>query len=88
MATATAFDAPLAMSAASNRSTAPKAPYDWLASSSGYHCWYVFDWVAAKIRYRLSIDAAGQATSNDGPTAPSPSLSPTDACVRPVILVG
>ncbi|MGW2779585.1 HNH endonuclease family protein [Streptomyces olivaceoviridis] len=47
----------IAMSAASNRSKADQDPSTWLPPAVGYRCQYLTDWVATKMRWRLSVDA-------------------------------
>ncbi|MGW5497709.1 HNH endonuclease family protein [Streptomyces olivaceoviridis] len=47
----------IAVSAASNRSKADQDPSTWLPPAVGYRCQYVTDWVADKMRWRLSVDA-------------------------------
>ncbi|MET8771426.1 HNH endonuclease family protein [Streptomyces sp. NPDC004658] len=51
----------IAVSAASNRSKADQDPSTWLPPADGYRCQYVTDWVADKMRWRLSVDAGEQA---------------------------
>jgi len=49
------------VSAASNRSKADQDPTSWLPPAQGYHCQYVTDWIADKMRWGLSIDPSEEA---------------------------
>ncbi|MDQ0994739.1 HNH endonuclease family protein [Streptomyces sp. V3I7] len=51
----------IAVSATSNRSKADQDPATWLPPAVGYRCQYTADWIADKMRWGLSIDAAEQA---------------------------
>ncbi|MFH9090455.1 HNH endonuclease family protein [Streptomyces sp. NPDC017673] len=55
----------IAVSAASNRSKADQDPSTWLPSAVGYRCQYVTDWVADKMRWRLSVDTNEKAAINE-----------------------
>ncbi|MET7434071.1 hypothetical protein ABZT16_34730 [Streptomyces flaveolus] len=55
----------IAVSAASNRSKADQDPTTWLPPTVGYRCQYVTDWIADKIRWGLSIDAAEHTALSD-----------------------
>ena len=46
----------IAVSAASNRSKADQDPAEWLPPLEAYHCTYVADWIATKLRWGLTID--------------------------------
>ncbi len=46
----------IAVSAASNRSKADQDPAEWLPPLEAYHCVYVADWIATKLRWGLTID--------------------------------
>jgi hypothetical protein len=50
-----------AVSAASNRSKSDKDPAQWLPSLASFRCTYVTDWVAVKLRWRLSVDSVERA---------------------------
>ncbi|MDQ0988797.1 HNH endonuclease family protein [Streptomyces sp. V3I7] len=52
----------IAVSATSNRSKADQDPSTWLPPAVGYRCQYTADWIADKLRWKLSIDTAEQAT--------------------------
>ncbi|WP_459755853.1 HNH endonuclease family protein [Streptomyces sennicomposti] len=54
-----------AVSAASNRSKAARDPTTWLPPAAGYRCQYVTDWIADKIRWRLSIEPAEEAAVSE-----------------------
>ncbi|MFF1405003.1 HNH endonuclease family protein [Streptomyces sp. NPDC058294] len=59
-------DRPLiAVSAASNRAKGDQDPATWLPPAAGYHCTYVTDWVADKLRWGLSVDSTEQAALTD-----------------------
>ncbi|NGN94145.1 DUF1524 domain-containing protein [Nocardioides sp. KC13] len=51
----------IAVTAATNRSKGDQDPADWLPDATGYHCTYVADWVAVKIRWGLFVDRAEKA---------------------------
>jgi len=46
----------IAVSARSNRSKADQDPSDWLPTFQPYHCQYLTDWIATKLRWQLTID--------------------------------
>ncbi|MFE6977215.1 HNH endonuclease family protein [Streptomyces sp. NPDC057682] len=46
----------IAVTAATNRSKADQDPAEWLPPYQPYHCQYVTDWIATKLRWKLSID--------------------------------
>jgi hypothetical protein len=46
----------IAVTRSSNRSKSDKDPADWLPPLSSYRCQYIFDWMAVKYRWQLSID--------------------------------
>lgn len=48
----------IAVTAGSNRSKADQDPAQWLPPAQDARCRYVFEWVAVKTRWRLSIDEA------------------------------
>ncbi len=48
----------IAVSAASNRSKGDQDPAEWLPPAPGELCSYVADWIAVKVRWRLSVDPA------------------------------
>jgi hypothetical protein len=47
-----------AVSASSNRSKSDQDPSEWLPPEEGFHCQYVSDWVAIKVRWDLAVDPA------------------------------
>jgi len=51
-------EALIAVSAGSNRSKGDRDPADWKPPSQSYWCRYAWDWVAVKIHWELSADAA------------------------------
>ncbi|MEI7055410.1 DUF1524 domain-containing protein [Nocardioides sp. CCNWLW239] len=51
----------IAVTAATNRSKADQDPADWMPDATSYHCTYVADWVAVKIRWSLVADRAEKA---------------------------
>ncbi|MFF9819856.1 hypothetical protein [Streptomyces sp. NPDC014006] len=55
----------IAVSAASNRSKADQDPTTWLPPAAGYRCQYVADWIADKMRWRLSIDENEEAALSE-----------------------
>jgi len=46
----------IAVSAASNRSTADEDPATWLPPAAVHRCQYATDWIADKTRWGLTID--------------------------------
>ncbi|WP_434100801.1 HNH endonuclease family protein [Streptomyces pharetrae] len=46
----------IAVSARSNRSKADQDPAEWLPPYAPYHCQYLTDWVATKMRWQLAVD--------------------------------
>ncbi|MGW2695768.1 hypothetical protein [Streptomyces sp. NPDC001296] len=74
MPTASTTRALMAVSAASNQSTADKDPSQWLPPYADYRCQYVTDWIADKARCRLSVDPAEEAALTEsldrGPDVP------------------
>ncbi|OSZ55674.1 HNH endonuclease [Streptomyces pharetrae CZA14] len=46
----------IAVSARSNRSKADQDPAEWLPPYVPYHCQYLTDWVATKMRWQLAVD--------------------------------
>lgn len=48
----------IAVSAASNRSKSDRDPAEWLPPLASARCAYLADWVAVKLRWSLSADAA------------------------------
>lgn len=52
----------LAVSASANRSKADRDPAEWLQIRSEFVCQYLADWLAVKVRWRLSIDELEKAT--------------------------
>jgi hypothetical protein len=46
----------IAVSARSNRSKADQDPAEWLPTYQPYHCQYLADWVATKLRWQLAVD--------------------------------
>ncbi|WP_405959035.1 HNH endonuclease family protein [Streptomyces sp. NBC_00868] len=48
----------IAVTAKSNRSKADKDPAQWLPPAGGYHCEYLAQWTATKLRWNLSADDA------------------------------
>ena len=55
----------IAVTAASNRSKSDQDPADWMPDATSYHCTYVADWVAVKIRWSLVVDRAEKAALKD-----------------------
>ncbi|GGR49712.1 hypothetical protein J2S40_000172 [Nocardioides luteus] len=55
----------VAVTAASNRSKSDQDPADWMPDDTSYHCTYVSDWVAVKIRWSLFVDPAEKAALED-----------------------
>ncbi|MFI8194837.1 HNH endonuclease family protein [Streptomyces sp. NPDC085946] len=52
----------IAVSARSNRSKADQDPAQWLPTYAPYHCQYLTDWVATKLRWQLAVDTAERTT--------------------------
>jgi hypothetical protein len=50
-----------AVSAASNADKSDRDPADWLPTAASSRCTYATAWVAVKVRWRLSVDAAERA---------------------------
>ncbi|MFC9206143.1 hypothetical protein ACFT79_34135 [[Kitasatospora] papulosa] len=48
----------IAVTAATNRSKADKDPAEWLPPYEPYHCQYLADWIATKLRWQLAVDQA------------------------------
>lgn len=46
----------IAVTAATNRSKADKDPAEWLPPYEPYHCQYLTDWIATKLRWQLTAD--------------------------------
>lgn len=55
----------IAVTAATNRSKGDQDPADWMPDATSYHCTYVADWVAMKIRWSLFVDRAEKAAIED-----------------------
>ncbi|TKS96312.1 HNH endonuclease family protein [Streptomyces lasalocidi] len=55
----------IAVSAASNRSKADQDPTTWMPPAEGYRCQYATDWIADKLRWRLTADEAESAALTD-----------------------
>jgi hypothetical protein len=55
----------IAVTAATNRSKGDQDPADWMPDATSYHCTYVADWVAVKIRWSLFVDRAEKAALKD-----------------------
>lgn len=55
----------IAVTAATNRSKGDQDPADWMPEATSYHCTYVADWVAVKIRWSLFADRAEKAALED-----------------------
>ena len=55
----------IAVTAASNRSKSDQDPADWMPDAKSYHCTYVTDWVAVKVRWSLTADSVEQAALED-----------------------
>ena len=51
----------IAVTAATNRSKGDQDPADWMPDAASYHCTYVADWVAVKIRWSLFVDRTEKA---------------------------
>ncbi|MER5556933.1 HNH endonuclease family protein [Streptomyces sp. NPDC002793] len=51
----------VAVTAKSNRSKSDRDPGEWLPSAASAQCTYASDWVATKLRWKLTIDAKEQA---------------------------
>ena len=47
----------IAVSASSNRSKSDRDPAEWLPPASSALCPYLADWLAAKVRWQLSVDS-------------------------------
>ena len=54
-----------AVSARSNRSKSDQDPSEWLPPEEGFHCQYVSDWVAIKVRWDLAADPPELAAIED-----------------------
>lgn len=52
----------IAVTAATNRSKADKDPAAWLPPYQPYHCQYLADWIATKLRWQLAVDQAERDT--------------------------
>ncbi|MGW1543272.1 HNH endonuclease family protein [Streptomyces sp. NPDC002309] len=63
----------IAVSARSNRSKADQDPAQWLPPHEAYHCQYLTDWVATKMRWQLAVDDAERDTLAQG-TADCPNV--------------
>lgn len=50
----------IAVSSGTNRSKGSRDPHDWWPPQVSYRCQYAADWIAVKIRWSLSADAAEQ----------------------------
>src|SRR3990172_7895159 len=50
----------IAVSASSNRTKSADDPADWLPPVSSYRCTYLADWIAAKVRWSLTVDSREQ----------------------------
>lgn len=50
------------MSASANRAKGDQGPEEWLPPVVTYHCRYVADWVAVKVRWSLSMDERERVT--------------------------
>ncbi|XKK60646.1 HNH endonuclease family protein [Streptomyces sp. ARC32] len=61
----------IAVTAATNRSKADQDPAQWLPPYQPYHCQYLTDWIATKLRWQLTVDAAERDTLTED-TAPCP----------------
>lgn len=48
----------IAVTASSNRSKSDRDPAEWMPPRTAYHCTYVNDWIAVKVKWRLSVDPA------------------------------
>ncbi|HSW42793.1 MAG TPA: HNH endonuclease family protein [Patescibacteria group bacterium] len=86
-----------AVSASSNRSKSDRDPAQWLPPLASFHCTYATDWVAVKVRWRLSVDSREHAALRriltacpartvtvavlPAPPVPSPVPSPTPSPV-------
>jgi hypothetical protein len=46
----------IAVSASANRAKGDQGPEEWLPPDATYRCRYATDWVAVKVRWRLSMD--------------------------------
>ncbi|MFB8084995.1 HNH endonuclease family protein [Streptomyces sp. NPDC055992] len=46
----------IAVTAATNRSKADQDPAQWMPPYQPYHCQYLTDWIATKLRWQLTID--------------------------------
>lgn len=55
----------IAVTAATNRSKGDQDPADWMPDATSYHCTYVADWVAVKIRWSLFADRGEKAALED-----------------------
>lgn len=45
-----------AVTSATNRSKSDRDPADWMPPLVSYHCTYLADWIAIKVRWSLSVD--------------------------------
>jgi hypothetical protein len=63
----------IAVSARSNRSKADQDPAQWLPSYEPYHCQYLTDWVATKMRWQLAVDDTERNTLSEA-TAGCPNV--------------
>ena len=69
----------IAVSAASNRSKGDQDPAEWLPPLRAARCEFAVDWVAVKVRWQLTVDAAERQAllevAAECPTTPVPSIS-------------
>jgi hypothetical protein len=52
----------IAVTAGSNRSKGDRDPADWLPPLKSARCVYLVDWVAVKVRWKLTVDATERRT--------------------------
>ncbi len=59
----------IAVPAAPNRSKADQDPAEWLPLYQPYHCQYLTDWIATKLRWQLTVDQAERDTLTHATTS-------------------
>ncbi|WP_432146485.1 hypothetical protein [Streptomyces sp. bgisy084] len=55
----------VAVSLGPNRTKGDKDPAEWMPPAKDATCTYVADWVAAKLRWKLTVDQAEQMETSD-----------------------
>lgn len=71
----------IAVTAATNGSKADQDPAEWMPPYQPYHCQYLTDWIATKLRWQLTIDENERNTLTEA-TAPCPNKPVTITLAR------